>query len=293
MEERRQVIMSSEELYPERLGELAGAPSMLYVRGDPEILGGGGLSVIGARRATPYGLAVAEMAGRIAAECGITVISGGAMGCDAAALRGAAQAGGKTIVIPGTGADVVYPASSKDVFDYAASGGGCVVSLENWGSPPLPYGFPRRNRVIAALCDSLFVAEAGERSGTSSTAETAAELGRRLYAIPGSIYSPQSLGANRLIAEGAAIIASEEDLEMQISLDFGVGRLMRQGVRRQGGRVLSALTASPMRPDDLANRLGVPALDVLRTLSDYEASGLVARLPDGRYAPSVAYLNGR
>ncbi|MBR1828224.1 MAG: DNA-processing protein DprA, partial [Atopobiaceae bacterium] len=109
----------------------------------------------------------------------------------------------------------------------------------------------------------------------------------------GSIFSPESLGANRLICEGAAPIVSEEDLEMRISLDFGAVRLMVPGQRRDLGRILSALVAQPMRPDDLANRLGEPALNVLVALSDYEATGLVVRLPDGRYAPSRDCLLSR
>lgn len=283
---RDTIVGRGDESYPRRLRDLERPPERLYVRGDPDALGQGGLAIIGARRATPYGIAIAEMAGRVAAECGVIVISGGAMGCDAAGLRGAQRAGGRTVVVSGTGADRVYPDSSRDVFEQAVRGGGCVTSIEPWGTPPLRHTFPKRNRVIAALCDSLLVAEAGQRSGTSSTAETAAEIGRRLYAIPGSIFSPESMGANRLIAEGASIIASEEELEVQIALDFQVTRLVSPGTTRSQSRVMSALVASPMRPDDLANHLGVTPLEILRALSDYETLGLVTRLPDGRYSPS-------
>ncbi len=293
MEQKRCEIAETDEAYPKVLFELEEPPERLYVIGDPESLTLPSLAVIGARRATPYGLAVAEMAGRIAAECGIALVSGGAMGCDAAALRAAQRAGGVTVVVSGTGADRVYPQTSRDVFEGAPRGGGCVVSLEHWGSPPIPYVFPKRNRVIAALCEALLVAEAGERSGTSSTAECASDLGRTIYAVPGSIFSPESVGANRLICEGAAPIVSEEDLEMRISLDFGAVRLMMPGQKRELGRILSALVSSPMRPDDLANRLGEPALSVLVALSDYEASGLVVRLPDGRYSPSRECLLSR
>lgn len=293
MTQERWEITPSDELYPASLKDLDNPPKRLYGLGDPTALASSSLAIIGARKATPYGLAVAEMAGRIAAECGITVVSGGAMGCDASALRAAQLAGGVTVVVSGTGADRPYPRTSRDVFEGAPKGGGCVVSLERWGSPPVPYAFPKRNRVIAALCEALLVSEAGERSGTSSTADCAAGLGRSIYAVPGSIFSPESVGSNRLIGEGAAAIASEEDLEMRISLDFGAVRLMAGGQRRELGRILSALVASPMRPDDLANRLGEPALSVLVALSDYEASGLVVRLPDGRYSPSRECLVSR
>lgn len=284
------MVHRGDELYPSMLEDLDDPPETLYVVGDAGAMSTRCLSVIGARRATPYGLVVAEMAGRVAAECGVTVVSGGALGCDTAAQRAALDAGGTVVVVSGTGADVPYPESSRDVFERAAKVG-CVVSIAPWGSPPRPFAFPRRNKVIAALSEGLMVTEAGERTGTSSTADCAVELGRNIYAVPGSIFSPESVGSNRLIANGAAIIASEEDLEMRLSLDYGVMRLLVPGEPRRHGRVLTALIASPMRPDDLANRLGETSLDMLRTLADYEMRGVVVRLPDGRYAPTrEAYL---
>ncbi len=279
-------LTSEDEAFPESVRDLEDLPKVLYGMGSREVLQTRCLAIIGARRATPYGLAVAEMAGRVAAECGITVVSGGALGCDAAALRGAQRAGGATIVVPGTGVDQIYPKSSTDVFEGALKHG-CVVGLERWGTPPSRYGFPKRNRLIAALAEALLVTEAGERSGTSSTAAFAIDLNRTLYSVPGCIFSPESVGANKLIVDGALPIVSEEDLEMRISLDFGVMRLVGGGAQRRDlDMVVSALAAMPMRPDDLANRLGKSALSTLRKLAELEASGFVTRLPDGRYAPS-------
>lgn len=281
------------DLYPSRLQEMEHPPEVLYGRGDPELLQTMCLAVVGARRATPYGLAVAEMAGRIAAESGITVVSGGAMGCDASAARGALRAGGNTIVVSGVGADRVYPKPSTDVFEAAASGRGAVISLEPWGTHPQPWAFPKRNVVIAALSTAVLVSEAGQRSGTTSTALAAIELSREVYAAPGSIFSPESTGANELIRDGAHIVTSESDLEMLISRDFGVLRLVREEVATPRGRLLSALTASPMRPDDLANYLGMEPFELVRILSDYEVAGVVRRLPDGRFAPTEDALLGR
>ena len=122
-----------------------------------------------------------------------------------------------------------------------------------------------------------------------STAETAAELDRILYAIPGSIFSPGSSGTNRLIAEGARVIPDEQSLGMSIALDYGVARLSSTGHRRSGGPLMSALVASPSRPDELSERTNEDVLTVMRTLTDYEARGLVERLPDGRYAPTRFY----
>lgn len=278
--------------YPSALEELEEPPKTLYGLGDPAVLHTRGIGIIGARRATPYGLAAASMAGRVAAESGITVVSGGAMGCDAAAARGALDAGGKTIVVAGTGADKIYPRSSRDVFIRAVEQGGAVISLEMWGMEPLPYVFPKRNKVIAALSEVLVVSEAGARSGTFSTALAANEMGRELYVVPGSIFSPESQGSNRLICDGASIIVSEQDLEARLSLDLGVLRLSQGAPATSRSRVMSALVASPMRVDELADHLAEQPLEMLKIIADYEAQGLVVRLADGRYSPTQTALLG-
>lgn len=279
--------------WPSALEDLPSPPERLFGRGDPGALLGPCISIVGARRATPYGEAVAEMAARVAAECGVTVVSGGAMGCDRAAGMAALASGGRTVVVSGCGADVVYPQGSRDLFEGAVSGGGAVVSMEHWGAGPRRWAFPKRNAVIAALSEVLVVTEAGVRSGTMSTADVASELGRIVYGIPGSIFSPGSAGTNRLIAEGARVIADEHSLALAISLDYGVARFSREGERKEMGPVMSALVASPSRPDELAARLGESVLTVLRTLTDFEARGLAERLPDGRYCATRAYVLGQ
>lgn len=291
MSQSRYLITPSDECYPELLRDIEQAPE-LYVLGNPEVLGTEMISIVGARRATPYGLAVTEMAARISAECSLTVVSGGARGCDHAASRSALDAGGKTVIVSGVGADLVYPPDSADIFFDAVERGGAVVSLERWGTDVRRHQFPKRNRVIAALSKSLFVAEAGLRSGTMSTAETAMELNRKLYAVPGSIFSPTSSGANSLIANGADIICDEQDLEQAISSDYGVLRCIAHHTGGPRGAVLSALLASPMRPQELAEHLNRDVLTLIKTLSEYEVLGMVVKLPDGRYAPSKdAYLS--
>ena len=286
----RWVLTKGDGAWPQALDDLEDPPEWVFGIGSRDVLHESCISIIGARRASPYGLSVARLAGRVAAECGIVVVTGGAMGCDVTAARAALDAGGKTIVVTGTGADVTYPRSSEDVFARAVTQG-AVVSLENWGQTPRRYAFPKRNRIIAALSQSILICEAGLRSGTFSTALAAGQMGRDLYAVPGSIFSPESMGANQLIAEGAHIIASEIDLEQRISLDFGMLRMVGEGVPRQEGRILSALMREPTRPDDLARYLAEPVTSILVALSDYEGAGMVKRLPDGRYSLSEsAYL---
>ena len=178
-------------LYPETVLELSDVPQTLYVRGNPEALSTPALSIIGARKASPYGLAVAELAAKVAVEAGVTVVSGGAVGCDQASGWAAVNAGGKHVVVLGTGADVVYPRSSAGLITRTLDTGGAVVSISPWGMGPRKFAFPRRNRVIATLSQALFVSEAGMPSGTFSTAEAAMDLGRELLAVPGSILSPE------------------------------------------------------------------------------------------------------
>lgn len=280
-----------EEGYPSRFLELANPPSVLYGRGDPSCLEGAYLGVVGARRATPYGLSIAEMAGRVAALGGVGVVSGGAMGCDAAAQRAALDCGARVVVVSGVGADCVYPDTSRDVFERCVAEGGAVISAERWGSPPRRWAFPKRNALIAALCRSLVVTEAGYRSGTLSTADAAIELDRSVYAIPGSIYSANSRGANMLISEGAQIIWDEQALENAIALDFGF-LIMQKEEQAEADPVMVALTGCPLRPEELAQSLGQNTLVVMRMLADYEARNLVERLPDGKYSPSRAYFLG-
>ncbi len=283
--------------YPACVAELPDAPSLLYVRGDLGALERPSISIIGARSSTPYGRALVEMAARIAVDADLAVVSGGAKGCDQAAGLAALRAGGCHVVVLGTGADVPYPTSSRGLIERALATGGAVVSLEPWGTPPMRWAFPKRNRVIAALSSALFVAEAGMPSGTFSTAETAAQLGREILAAPGSVFSPQSRGANYLISNGACCIADEEALEVAISRIYGVLRYDRPaargvtGIGRDEKQVLTMLFANPMRVEEIAGALHVRELDCLQTLSGMEAAGVVERMIDGRFSPTKMALH--
>lgn len=279
-------ITTEDEDYPQELLLLNHPPEVLYGMGDRSILRMPCLSIIGARKATPYGMAIAEMSGRCAADNNIVVVSGGALGCDYMAGMAALNAGGKTIVVAGCGADVTYPTTSNELFEAARGGQGAVISLDKWNTPPRRYAFPRRNAVIAALGKVLLVTEAGLCSGTMSTAEFANSLGKTIYAIPGSIFSPTSAGTNRLISEGAQIIPDETSLSIAISLDFDCLVLEHMKHDKKLTPLLSALIASPSRPEELAWRLSENLLTVLNSLTEYEARGMVKRLPDGRYTPS-------
>ena len=172
-----------------------------------------------------------------------------------------------------------------------------MLSLEPWGTQPMKWAFPKRNQVIAALSEATFVAEAGMPSGTFSTAEAANALGRELLAAPGSIFSPESRGANYLIANGACCIADEEALEVAISRIYGTLRFSRpdarglDGLDPNGRRMVDMLLANPMRVDDLAAALRVDPLACLQLIGDLEVRGVVERLVDGRLALSSIALH--
>ena len=297
--ESRFEITRNDERYPACLLDLPDAPERLYIRGDPTVLSEPSLSVIGSRRASPYGLAVAEMAGRLAAESGLVEVSGGARGCDAAGGLAALDNGGRHVVVLGSGADVVYPRSSGRLIERTLETGGAVVSLSPWGAPPRRFAFPRRNRVIAALSDALFISEAGMPSGTFSTAETAMQIGREVLVAPGSILSPESKGSNYLISCGACCISDEESMEVAISRIYGTLRYDRSGIKAipnipdDAGRVLHALIACPMRAEAIQDMLGISAMETSMLLGEMEVDGLCERLLDGRYAPTKMILHAQ
>ena len=274
-------------LYPESVLELSDVPQTLFVRGNPEVLSTPALSIIGARKASPYGLAVAELAAKVAVEAGVTVVSGGAVGCDQASGWAAVNAGGKHVVVLGTGADVVYPRSSAGLITRTLDTGGAVVSISPWGMGPRKFAFPRRNRVIAALSQALFVSEA------------AMDLGRELLAVPGSILSPESRGTNYLIANGACCIIDEESIEMAISRMYGTLRYSRPDapgiadLDQTQQTVMHALIASPLKVDDIAALVSLDAVGVLKLLGSLELEGLIERMMDGRYAPSKFALHAQ
>jgi DNA processing protein len=285
----RFVLRLGQPGYPPQLELTPRPPKVLYGFGDPASLGPA-LAIIGSRKATPYGLDCAAVFARCAAEEGVPVVSGAAMGCDLAAHRATLEAGGVTVAVLGCGADVDYPARAREVLATLRSGNGAVVSEFEWGMPPARGHFPARNRIIAGLAQAVLVVEAALPSGTFSTADHALEAGRDVLAVPGSVFFHGSAGCNRLIRQGAAPVCCEEDL-----VDSLAGSGLIDAVRTRPGMtplappssdpVLCALLAQPMAPDALATALSMDARDALRSVALLETEGLVARYPDGRYGP--------
>lgn len=295
---RHEIALGDKE-YPDCFRELQPSPSMIYIRGDLDVLRTPCAAVIGSRRATPYGIATAQIIAAALAQSGITVVSGGARGCDQAAGWSALGAGGKHVIVLGTGADIVYPRSAAPLIERTIDAGGAIVSIERWGTGPRKYAFPKRNRVIAALSRALFITEADLPSGTFSTAEAAVALDREVLAVPGSIMSPLSRGTNHLIASGAGCLIDEESIEVAVSRIFGTLRYCRAGETGpiegvgQEAEIMRALFASPLRMDEIAAMLSVGVMDCLPVVSALEMRKRIERLPDGRYAPTARSLRER
>ena len=203
--------------YPENLREITTPPERLYVRGRFAEEDALAVAIVGSRAATSYGLAVAERLAADLAARGVTVVSGLARGIDSAAHRGALRAGGRTIAVLGSGVDVIYPPENRRLAGEIASHGAVVSQFEP-GTRPLSGHFPARNRVIAGLALAVVVVEAAEKSGSLITAGLAGEMGREVMAVPGLLTSAQSVGAHRLIQDGAALIQGWEDVVSQLPL---------------------------------------------------------------------------
>jgi len=263
--------------YPAQLAEIPDPPKLLYGIGNPAALVPG-LAVVGARKATPYGLRATRLFAGWAAARGITIISGAAIGCDREAHLAALEADGATVAVLGSGADVDYPRRSADVISIMRSRH-AVVSECPFGQEPLRFAFARRNRIIAGLASAVLVVEAGLPSGTFSTADAALDAGRDVLAVPGSIFSPESRGSNRLLRQGAQMVNDVSDLASSL----GVAAMTQPGTDPVRDGAVRALMADPMRPDDLARALGIDIVQMARTLGALEARGLIARYSDGRY----------
>lgn len=277
MPDRRFVLALGSPEYPPQLAETPDPPKLLYGVGDPAALRPG-LAIVGARRATPYGLRCTRLFAGWAAANGVTVISGAAIGCDREAHVAALESKGPTVAVLGTGPDVDYPLRSSDVLERMRMSH-AVVSECPFGQPPHRFAFVRRNRIIAALATAVLVVEAGLPSGTFSTADAALDAGREVFAVPGSIFSPESRGSNRLVRQGAVPITDVSELAAALGLNTSATAHADQ---RQDA-VVAALNADAMRPDDLARALGIDIVQAAVTLGRLESRGAIIRYADGRY----------
>ena len=286
------LMLLQDQDFPEMLTQGITAPPVLFLRGNVQLLHKLSAAIVGSRHATPQAMRIAKDFGRALSEKGIPVVSGMASGIDTAAHQGALQAGGGTIAVWGTGIDRIYPPSNKSLA-YEIAEKGLIVSEFPLDTRPLAGNFPRRNRLIAALSQVTLVVEAALESGSLITAKLAAEMGREVMAVPGSIDNPHSKGCHKLIKDGAKLVECLDDIVQECpqllqNSPPTVGR-PSENVGTEAERqadsspLLDAMGYDPVHPDTLAQQLQFPAADVYAELLELELDGKVASLAGGRY----------
>lgn len=301
----RHLIALDDARYPRALMHTADPPLLLYVQGRVELLNAPSLAIVGSRNATAQGADHARNFARVLGGCGYTIVSGLALGIDGAAHDGAVDTSGGTVAVVGTGIDRIYP-TRHEALARRISSKGLIVSELPLGTSPLRENFPQRNRIIAGLTQGTLVVEAAPESGSLITARMASECGREVFAIPGSIHSPQSRGCHALIKQGAKLVESAEDVMEELSRSHGRPRDLfatddgdvdalpsepsrsaeYNPVERAPSRdqaMLNALGHEPVTLDDVLDRTGLDAATAQARLLDLELEGRVQRLPGGRY----------
>jgi len=279
------IVTLADAAYPQTLLAATDPPVLLYAKGQPQFLNRPGLAIVGSRNATRQGEATAEAFAAALSGAGLTIVSGLALGIDAAAHKGALTGRGSTIAVIGTGADRIYP-SRNEALAREISARGVIVSEFPLGTPAIAANFPRRNRLIAGLSRGCLVVEAAERSGSLITARLAADGGLDVFAIPGSIHSPLSKGCHKLIKQGAKLVESAQDILEELRWEAIVAAAPAAAAQPddpEAARLLEILGYHPCDLDTLAARTGLTAEQLLAMLLPLELEGHVAQLPGGRY----------
>ncbi|HFC3221573.1 TPA: DNA-processing protein DprA [Neisseria gonorrhoeae] len=307
------LMLLQDEDFPEMLTQGLTAPPVLFLRGNVRLLHKPSAAIVGSRHATPQAMRIAKNFGRALGGKGIPTVSGMASGIDTAAHQGALEAEGGTIAVWGTGIDRIYPPANKNLA-YEIAEKGLIVSEFPIGTRPYAGNFPRRNRLIAALSQVTLVVEAALESGSLITAGLAAEMGREVMAVPGSIDNPHSKGCHKLIKDGAKLTECLDDIlnecpgllqntgASSYSINKDTPDTGRRAVQTayapppaakmpsEGaaggtavGGILDKMGFDPVHPDVLAGQLAMPAADLYAALLELELDGSVAAMPGGRY----------
>jgi len=283
--------------YPERLREIFDPPPLLYVLGNIELLRRHLISIVGARRPTPYGNQMAERLARDLAERGLVILSGLARGIDSSAHKGAlAAARGATIGVLGCGIDVVYPKENKKIFAEMVERG-AIISEFPMGTFPAPQNFPIRNRIIAGMGLGVVVVEGAQYSGSLITARLAMEFGREVYGVPGNATQASSFGPNQLIKQGAKLVTGWEDVIEELPTPVRAELVPVEAASSEERAALVEEALAPAeRPlyellsvdesrhvDELVERSGLSSSEVLAALFDLELKGVVRQLPGKQF----------
>ena len=279
------ILIWQDEAYPQRLKRFDQPPPVLYIRGEylPDDLFA--VAIVGTRRVTSYGRQITEEISAFLAANGITLISGLARGVDAIAHQTALKAGGRTMAVLGSGVDRIYPPEHRGLAEQMLARG-AIISDYALGTPPDASNFPPRNRIISGLSLAVVVIEAGETSGALITAEFAAEQGREVFAVPGSILAPQSKGTNKLIQRGALPLLSVDDLMQALDLTrMGEQKAARKIIPADEteAKLLSMLTDEPLHVDEIRNQCELPIERVSAALALMELKGMVRQVGGMNY----------
>ena len=283
--------------YPARLREIYDPPPLLYVRGNAGLLSRHTISIVGARRPTPYGNQMAEKIARDLTDRGIVIVSGLARGIDASAHRGALSSPvGASIGVLGCGIDVVYPKENKKIFEEMEKRG-AIISEFPLGTFPAPQNFPIRNRIIAGMALGVVVVEGAQYSGSLITARLAMEFGREVYGVPGNATQPSSFGPNQLIKQGAKLVTSWEDVVEELPTPVRAELLPVEtaSVEERASLIQESLAPAErslyrllsvdqaLHVDELVERSGLTSSEVLAALFDLELKGVVRQLPGKQF----------
>ena len=278
------LLTIADAAYPQSLLDIADPPILIYVKGRAELLAVPGIAVVGSRNATVQGMQNAEKFSETLSQAGLTISSGLAAGIDAAAHQGGLRGAGSTIAVIGTGADIVYPARNRGLAHLIADQG-CIVSEYPLGMPAIAGNFPRRNRIISGLAKGVLVIEAAAKSGSLITARMAAEQGRDVFAIPGSIHSPLSKGSHQLIKQGAKLVDCAQDILEEMSLmpaqsHASLPEEIPSGAE-PGDGLLAALGYDPVHIEILLERTDSNIAALTGRLLELELDGMLESLPGG------------
>ncbi len=280
-----QVLTWEDDAYPRRLKEIDQPPPVLYVRGalipDDEWA----VAIVGTRRVTPYGRQVADEIASSLARSGVTIVSGLARGVDAVGHKAALKSGGRTLAVLGCGVDRIYPPEHRSLAN-ELMGNGALISDYAPGTPPEGINFPPRNRIISGLSMAVIIIEAGERSGALITAGFAAEQGREVFAVPGSIVAPHSKGTNRLIQNGARPLLEPRDVLEVLDLTSVTEHRTARSVLpkdKTEAELLSVLGYEPTHVDEISNQTDMPIEKVSATLALMELKGMVRQVGGMNY----------
>ena len=285
-------LAHGEPAYPALLAEASGSPMLLYVKGNMEALHLPAIAIVGSRNPTDGGKRNAYEFARYLAGCGFCIVSGLATGIDAAAHRGALDAQGATVAVLGHGMNHVYPARHRELAASIAERGALVTEYPA-DMPPMAALFPQRNRLISGLSLGTLVVEAARRSGSLITARFAADQGRDVFALPGSIHNPLSRGCHRLIGDGAKLVETADDIlaelaphargALQNSTESNTHEAAEHDTSASDDRLLRFLSHDPIGVDELVERAGLTIREVCSMLLILELDGKVEKLAGGRY----------